>query len=66
MNRLFSRVLATLLGVGIGSGTFVWLVPNPELAGTMALSWAVAIGLAFRHDDLMFWRFETPGRGTSL
>ena len=30
----------------------------------MALSWAVAIGLAFRHDDLMFWRFETPGRAS--
>jgi protein-S-isoprenylcysteine O-methyltransferase Ste14 len=44
----------------------VWLVPRGVFAGTVALSWIIGIVLAFRHDDLVFERFEIPGRGPSL
>lgn len=66
MNRLLSWVLATLVGVSVGIGVFVWLVPGGVFAGTVALSWTIALALTFHHDDLMFERFETSGRGPSL
>lgn len=66
MNRLVSWLLATLVGVGVGAGVFVWLVSSAAFAGMVALSWALGVGFTFRHDDLMLGRFETPGRGLSL
>ena len=66
MDRRTSWLFATLLGIGVGAGVFVWLVSNFLLAGTTALSYAVGTGLAFRHDDLLFGSMRSRGRSASL
>jgi len=65
MNRRVSWMLAALVGAGIGTGVFVWLVSSVAFAGMVALSWTLGVGFGFRH-DLVFGRFETLGRGPSL
>jgi hypothetical protein len=66
MNGRVAWSLATIIGVGVGSGVFVWLVSSVVFTGTIALSWTLGIGLALQHEDLMFGSPQTRGRSASL
>ena len=63
MNATRSRVLAAAAGSLVGGATFVWLVADVALAGTIALTWAVGVRLTLRYRWL---RSMGPGRTASV
>ncbi|WP_256685401.1 sterol desaturase [Halococcus qingdaonensis] len=59
MNPMRSRALAAAAGGLAGGATFVWLVADLALAGTIALTWAVGVRLTLRYRWLLSMRAET-------
>lgn len=55
MNRTAAWVLAAIVGIAVGSGTFVWLADNPTLAVTLAFVYIIGTRL------FVEYAFTLPG-----
>ena len=53
MNRMGAWLLAAVVGIPVGAGTFVWLVSDPALAFTLALVYAIGTRLLIEYASTM-------------
>ncbi|EMA55096.1 MULTISPECIES: hypothetical protein [Halococcus] len=53
MNRFRAWVLAAVVGIGVGGGTFAWLVSDLTLAFTLALVYTVGTRLLVEYGSTM-------------